>query len=358
MLPAREVLTVGSRWGNEFACHRHDWSRSLVVIENRHGRTSHEHLGAVFAGTRDFGEDEGSVWACHVGWSGNYEIACDSTTDARHVIQAGELLSSGEVILAPGESYTTPVLYCAYSSCGLNAISRAFHQHLRARPSHPKLPRPVHLNTWEAVYFDHNFDTLKKLADRAARVGVERFVLDDGWFGSRRNDTAGLGDWSVSKGVWPLGLTPLVDHVNSLVMEFGLWVEPEMVNPNSACFRANPEWALVDDEYGDPLLQRNQLVLDVSRQDVSDYLFNALDDLLKSHAITYLKWDHNRDLVAPWSEGRLSPHRQTKAVYKLLDRLRTAHPAVEIETCASGGGRADYFRDPATHGSGVDQRLA
>ena len=339
---AQEILTVGSRWGNEFACHRHEWSRSLVAVENRHGRTSHEHLPAVFAGTRDFGEETGSVWACHLGWSGNYEIVCDSTTDARHVIQAGELLGSGEITLAPGESYATPMLYFAFSRCGLNGISHAFHEHLRARPNHPQLPRPVHLNTWEAVYFDHDFERLKKLADRAAFVGVERFVLDDGWFGSRRDDSAGLGDWLVSKDVWPLGLTPLIEHVKSLGMEFGLWVEPEMVNPDSQCFRANPEWALVDDAYGDPLLQRKQLVLDVTRQDVSDYLFDALDSLLKSNDIAYLKWDHNRDLVAPWSDGRLSTHRQTTGVYKLLDRLRAAHPDVEIETCASGGGRVDF----------------
>lgn len=341
---AAELLTLGGRHLLEFVQHRHTWVQSCITVENRHGKTSHERLGVAIAGTAGFGEHHGEVWGCHLGWSGNYELVCDAVSDGHRVIQLGELLLPGELTLAPGESYTTPTVYGAYSSRGLNAMSQQFHGFLRARPNHPQLPRPVHLNTWEAVYFDHDVDKLRALADAAASVGVERFVLDDGWFGARRDDRRALGDWWVSPDVWPEGLGPLIDHVRGLGMEFGIWVEPEMVSPDSVLFRDHPDWALVDDRYP-PVLGRYQLVLDVGRTDVRDYLFEQLDRLLRDHDIAYLKWDHNRDLVAPAS-NRLARaagvHRQTRGLYDLLDRVRAAHPGVEIEACASGGGRVDF----------------
>jgi alpha-galactosidase len=262
-------------------------------------------------------------------------------TDARRSVQIGELLVSGEITLLPGERYAMPTVYAAYSGDGLNAVSNSFHEFLRARPQHPSTPRPVLLNIWEAVYFDHDLDKLRGLADIAASCGVERFVVDDGWFHARRNDRAGLGDWWVDTSVWTKGLTPLIDHVRGLGMQFGLWVEPEMVNPDSDLYRAHPDWTLVDDRY--PIVfGRNQLVLDLSRSAVVDYLYGHLDALLRDHDIAYVKWDMNRDLVAATSGGRPGVHRQTLGVYGLLDRLRAAHPAVEFETCASGGGRVDF----------------
>lgn len=341
---AQELLTLGGRHLFEFAEQRVPWNRSCTTIENRHGKTSHERLGVVVAGTEHFGEHHGEVWGCHIGWSGNYELVCDSVSDGHKVIQLGELLLAGEVVLAPGESYTTPTVYGAYSPTGLNAMSIAFHDFLRDRSTHPRLPRPVHLNTWEAVYFDHDGATLRELAEVAASVGVERFVLDDGWFGGRRDDHRGLGDWWVSADAWPDGLGPLIDHVRNLGMEFGIWVEPEMVSPDSELYRSHPDWALADDRYP-PVLGRNQLVLDVGRSDVRDYLFEHLDRLLGEHDIAYVKWDHNRDLVSPTAVdlGRAAGvHRQTLGFYELLDRLRAAHPGVEFETCASGGGRVDF----------------
>ena len=155
----------------------------------------------------------------------------ESQPDSTRVVAAGELLEPGEVTLGPGESYATPWVYAAYSADGTDGLSRKFHRTIRDRPGHPATPRPVVLNTWEAVYFDHDLDTLIRLADVAAELGVERFVLDDGWFGGRRNDTTSLGDWFESPDVWPDGLGPLVDRVQGLGMQFGLWVEPEMVNP-------------------------------------------------------------------------------------------------------------------------------
>lgn len=338
---AQEVLTLGGRHTFEFAQHRTPWNQNSIAVENRHGKTSHERLGAIFVGTKSFSEQRGEVWGLHIGWSGNYELVADGVTDGRKVLQVGELLLPGEIGLEPGETYRTPAVYLSYSANGLNEVSRQFHNHLRARPNHPKLPRPIHLNTWEAVYFDHNVKKLRALADAAAAVGIERFVLDDGWFGGRRDDTRGLGDWWVSPDVWPDGLTPLIDHVRSLGMDFGIWVEPEMVNPDSDLYREHPDWALVDQRYPH-VLGRNQLVLDISKPEVEQHIFDRLDALLRDHDISYLKWDHNRDLVSPASSGHAGVHRQTLALYRLIDRIKTAHPRVDIETCASGGGRVDF----------------
>jgi alpha-galactosidase len=339
---ASELVTIGGRHCFEFQRERVPFARSCTTVENRRGKTSHERLGAVITGTVGFGESSGEVWGCHIGWSGSYELVCDAVTDARKVVQLAELIGTDEIVLDPGAHYRAPTVYGAYSPAGLTAMSHAFHAHLRSRPGHPRRPRPVTLNTWQAVYFRQDLDTLVRLADLAASVGVERFVLDDGWFGSRRDATSGLGDWTVSNDVWPNGLAPLIDHVCGLGMEFGIWVEPEMVSPDSDLFRAQPDWVLSDARYP-AVLGRGQLVLDVGRPEVRDHLFDQLDALLRDHAVSFVKWDHNRDLVAPTpGNGGLGSHRQTLGTYELLDRLRAAHPAVEFETCASGGGRVDF----------------
>jgi alpha-galactosidase len=201
----------------------------------------------------------------------------------------------------------------------------------------------VLLNVWEAVYFDHDVDRLRGIADRAASVGVERFVLDDGWFHSRRDDTAGLGDWWVDDLVWPEGLGPLVDHVRELGMEFGLWFEPEMVNPDSELYREHPDWILAAGPRT-PLLHRHQLVLDLARPEVWQHLFDSIDAILRAHPVDFVKWDHNRDLLEAGTgrrSGAPAVHEQTLAFYALLDALREAHPHVAWESCASGGGRVD-----------------
>ncbi len=193
---------------------------------------------------------------------------------AEVVGQLGELLLPGEIVLAPGAAHVAPDVVVAWSAAGTNGISQALHREIRARDIAPTRPRPVLVNTWEAVYFDLDLEVLHRLADRAAAVGVERFVLDDGWFHGRRDDTAGLGDWWVDAAVWPDGLTPLVDHVTALGMEFGIWVEPEMVNPDSELFREHPEWVLGGP---DPILGRNQLVLDLGNEDAFAHVLAALD---------------------------------------------------------------------------------
>ena len=243
--------------------------------------------------------------------------------------------------LAPGESYRTPWVYAAHGT-GLNDMSHRFHEYLRSRPEHPTTSRPVLVNTWEAVYFRQDLDTLVGLAQAAAEVGAQRFVLDDGWFTGRRTDHAGLGDWYVDPDVWPAGLDPLIAEVHRLGMEFGLWVEPEMINLDSDLARAHPEW--IFRAGGRPgIATRQQYVLDLGHPEAYDYIAGRLHDLLDTYEIAYLKWDHNRMVLEAGhgAEGVPGVHRHTLAVYRLLDELKSRHPGLEIETCAGGGGRVD-----------------
>lgn len=237
-----------------------------------------------------------------------------------------------------------PPAYFAWSDHGWDGISERFHRFLRARPQHPDQARPLVLNTWEAVYFDHDPDTVRRLADRAAAIGIERFVLDDGWFPARRDDTRGLGDWWVDRTVWPDGLLPLAEHVRGLGMEFGLWVEPEMVNLDSDLARAHPDWLLhAADRVPEPegLSWRSQWVPDLARPEAYDYLFEHLSALVSELGIAFFKWDHNRDLVDARHDGRPGVHAQTEAVLRLMAQLKAAHPGLEIESCSSGGARSD-----------------
>jgi alpha-galactosidase len=276
----------------------------------------------VFAGQPGFGEWSGEVWGAHLAWSGNHFVAAELLPDGRRSLQLGELLHPGEIALEPGQTYSTPTVLGVYSGTGLTAASQQFHRFARSLPAHPSRPRPVLLNTWEAVYFDHNTERLKALATAAAEVGIERFVLDDGWFGSRRGSTAGLGDWEVSPEVYPDGLGPLIAHVRSLGLEFGLWVEPEMVNPDSDVYRAHPDWALVTEGY-EPKLGRHQLVLDLTNPAAYAHVRDQLHAVLSQNDIAYIKWDHNRVLVqGSDATGASGAHRQTLAAYALFDELR------------------------------------
>jgi alpha-galactosidase len=281
------------------------------------------------------------VWGVHLGWSGDHEHRVERIGSGTTVLAAGELLHPGEVVLGPGESHRTPTLYAAHSTAGLDGISARFHRHLRARPGHPRSPRPVVLNTWEAVYFRHDLAELTELADTAAELGVERFVLDDGWFLGRRRDTRGLGDWVVDPEVWPGGLGPLIEQVEARGMRFGLWVEPEMVNEDSDVVRQHPDWVSGPGDRRS-LEWRSQQVLDLVNPDAFAYILGRLDDILTAYpGIAFLKWDQNRDQTELGSEGRSSTRAQTLAAYRLFDEVRARHPDVEIESCSSGGGRVD-----------------
>jgi alpha-galactosidase len=358
---AVELLDLTGRWCRERHPQRRAIQQGTWVRTGRHGRTGHDSSLLFAAGTAGFGNRHGKVWATHLAWSGNHEQFADSIADGRTMIGGSELLGPAEVVLEAGASYATPALFAAYSDRGLDGVSEAFYAWFRNRPHHvlpaadtaggkvggAGKPRPVVLNTWEAVYFDHNLTTLIELADSAAELGVERFVLDDGWFRGRRDDHAGLGDWYVDEDLWPAGLTPLIEAVTSRGMEFGLWVEPEMVNLDSDVVRAHPEWITGPSvqSYKDggrlPLEWRHQHILDLVNPEAWQYIYDRVDALLRENNISYLKWDQNRDLLEHGHAGRASVHEQTLAAYRLFDELRKAHPGVEIESCSSGGARVD-----------------
>ncbi|MGH3681576.1 MAG: alpha-galactosidase, partial [Natronosporangium sp.] len=262
---ADELLDFAGRHLRERTPQRHPFSVGAHTREGRRGRTGLDAPLLLSAGTRGFGFRTGEVWAVHTAWSGNHVTFAELGLTGVRVLGGGELLLPGEVVLAPGKTYTTPWLYAVHGE-GLDAVATTFHQHLRARPNHPRSPRPVVLNTWEAVYFDHDLESLVELATLGARVGAERFVLDDGWFLGRRDDRSGLGDWQVDPAVWPQGLGPLVEAVRGLGMQFGLWFEPEMVNPDSDLYRAHPDWILAAPGRR-PADVRNQQVLDIARSE-------------------------------------------------------------------------------------------
>jgi alpha-galactosidase len=341
---AADIIGFSGRWSGEFRRERLARFSGGYLRENKRGRTSHDSFPAVILCAATTREQSGEAYGLHLAWSGNHSIRVDTIADGRVFAFMGALLFPGEVQLLSGESFASPAIVAGYSENGLSALSRQFHAHVRnnlLRPTVRNRPRPVHYNSWEAVYFDHDIDRLKAMADKAAEIGVERFVLDDGWFGSRRNDMSGLGDWTVSDAVYPQGLKPLINHVTGLGMEMGIWFEPEMVNPESDLFREHPDWVL-QIEGVDQIPFRHQYVLDISRPEVSDYLFGQIDAILSEYDIGYIKWDMNRDLNHPGGvDGKPKAYAQVQALYDLIDRIRAAHPRVEIESCASGGGRPD-----------------
>ncbi|HEY0646115.1 MAG TPA: alpha-galactosidase, partial [Nocardioides sp.] len=337
---ATELLDLTGRWCKERTPQRHPWVQGTHRRDARHGRTGHDATLLMVAGTPGFTFGGGEVWAVHTAWSGSHTTYAERTPEGDCLLGGGELLAPGEVVLARGETYRSPDLLGSWSPAGLDPLSHRFHAHLRAVTPRARGERPVIANTWEAVYFDQSLERLTELADVAASVGVERFVLDDGWFLGRRDDTAGLGDWSVDPDVWPEGLTPLVDHVRGRGMQFGLWVEPEMVNLDSETARDHPERVLRG-RATPPMEWRQQQVLDLQDEGARADLRDALLALLDGLDIAYLKWDHNRDLSDATHDGRPAVHGQTLAAYALLEELREAHPALEIESCASGGARVD-----------------
>lgn len=338
---ATELLDFAGHWGTERTPQQLPFAIGSHVREGRHGRTGADAATVLHAGERGFGFASGEVWGVHVAWSGNHLHVAERLSSGRW-LGGGELLLPGEVVLATGESYASPWLYGSYGT-GLDALAHHFHRFLRSRSDYPRSPRPVTLNSWEATYFDHDLDGLFRLVDLAAEVGVERFVLDDGWFGSRRGDNRGLGDWWVSPDVYPDGLHPLVDRVTGQGMQFGLWFEPEMVNPDSEVARAHPEWMLQVPGRMPPESRRQQ-VMDFTNPDCYAYVRDAMARMLDEYAISYIKWDHNRDLVDAGStahEGRPAVHDQTLATYRLMRELKAHKPGLEIESCSSGGGRVD-----------------
>ncbi|MDM7856399.1 alpha-galactosidase [Cellulomonas alba] len=341
---ADRLTSFGGRWSQEkapttMAMPSGAWSR-----ETRRGRAGHDQPWVTFATEGEPLSTTGQVWAVHLGWSADMRHRCDRVSEHVTLLGAGELLRPHELHLAAGETYRTPTAYFAWSDAGLDGVSARFHAWVRAREQHPRSTRPLVLNVWEAVYFDHDPTRLEALARRAAQVGVERFVVDDGWFLGRRDDTSSLGDWVVDPVQYPDGMEPLADLVHGLGMQLGLWFEPEMVCLGSEVAEAHPDWLLhnpasVPDPEG--LSHRHEYVLDLANPDAFEHVRSQMSEVIGRLGVDYVKWDHNRDLLEPVHDGRPGTHQQTIAAYRLMDVLKAAHPGLEIESCSSGGARTD-----------------
>ena len=316
-----EITSFGGGWGREFQIRREPLTARLWMQESRRGRTSHDRSPSILV------TGPGASLAAHLGWSGNHVIAVEELDDGRRLAHLGELFEPGEMRLDPGAAYQSPTAFFAPDPAALRARLKASMRW----PAGALTPRPVTLNTWEGNSFAHRLPHLMRQAEAAAELGVERFVLDDGWFGRRDSDASSLGDWTVDARKYPDGLKPLADRAHALGMQFGLWFEPEMVSPDSDLHRAHPDWALSADGRRAPL-SRKQLVLDLTRPEAFEHVFQAVDRILSSAPIDCVKWDMNRDLAPPTdAAGRARTAAQTRAVYALMDRIRAARPALEIE---------------------------
>lgn len=327
-----EMIDFSGRWCREFETNRTAWSPGIRYRENRTGRTGHEHFPGLIVPVTGATNTQGEAYAFHYGWSGGHRMVAEELPDGRRQIQWGH---AARMETQAATEFSTAPLFMTYSDAGINGCAVSFQRHVRDRVvtwPKPDRARPVHYNCWEAVYFDHKLDVLSDIADRAAKLGAERFVLDDGWFGNRDDDTRALSDWEVDVRKYPDGLDPLIAHVHSLGMSFGIWFEPEMINPDSDIHRAHPDWALGSE---DQTLGRQQKALNMALPEVRDFLYDRMSAVLTDHDIDYIKWDHNRVLPMPDAA-------QTRGSYALIDRLRHAFPDVEIESCASGGGRIDF----------------
>ena len=343
------IRYLAGRWGGEFQLESQKIEPGEIVLESRRGSTGHQ-SSPWFAIERGAAtETDGKVWFGALAWSGSWRITVEQDPLRQVRITGGFNPFDFGYQLASGESLETPVFYAGFTSTGFGEASRLMHRYelVNILPQAPKpRPRPVLYNSWEATTFDVDEKGQELLAEKASSIGVERFVMDDGWFGQRKNDHAGLGDWYVNPQKFPHGLGPLIDKVHSLGMDFGLWVEPEMVNPDSDLYRKHPDWVI--NMTGRPRTEdRNQLVLNLARPEVRSYVFEVLDRLLSENKISFLKWDLNRVWSEPgWPE--VAPEEQKRLYvsyirnyYSILQELRAKHPKLEIESCAGGGGRVD-----------------
>ncbi|HEY5583066.1 MAG TPA: alpha-galactosidase [Ruminiclostridium sp.] len=337
------------RWSGETQLKQTILTEGKKIIESRRGTTS-PHANPWFALDKGNAEEEhGDVWFGALAWSGNWKIAFELSTFGQLKVTGGINDFDFSWNLKPNSSFITPIFTGGYTEKGFGVASRSMHsyqlKHILPK-EHANELRKVIYNSWEATYFDVDAKSQRSLAKKAASIGVEVFVIDDGWFGERNSDKAGLGDWNVNKNKFPEGLTPLIETVNNLGMDFGIWVEPEMVNPDSDLYRKHPDWI-----YYFPGLPRtearNQLVLNLARTDVKEYIYNFMDNLLGKNNIKFIKWDMNRHFTEPgWPGVAIEDQkeiwvRHTLSLYEIVERLKQKYPGVVFEACSGGGGRVD-----------------
>ena len=313
------------------------------------GTSSHQQNPSVLLCSNDCTETSGECIGALLVYSGSFQTKIELTqlNQVRMLMGINSECFSWE--LKPNELFSTPEVILSYSDSGMETLSHNFHNVIRnniCTGEYKLSERPVLINNWEATYFDFNEERLENIAKEASRLGVDMFVMDDGWFGKRDSDTSGLGDWFVNEGKLKGGLSTLVEKVKSFGMKFGIWFEPEMVSEDSELYKAHPEWA-IQIPNRKPTRSRYQLVLDMTRQDVRDYLFKVISDVLSSADISYVKWDMNRS-ICDWYSAELPAenmgemqHRYVLGLYELLDRLTSEFPHILFEGCSGGGGRFD-----------------
>ncbi len=343
--PRYRLSHLHGRWKNEFQRAQETLHPGIKRLESRRLTTSSSHSPWFALDEGQATETGGAVWFGLLAWSGNWALSAEVTEFYR--TQLGIGLNDWDFAwrLDPGETLTTPASLAGYTAAGFGGAARALHGYIREHLPHPEHPRKVLYNSWEVTGFDVNEANQRALADQAAALGVECFVMDDGWFHGRHSDRAGLGDWWPDAGKFPHGLAPLIEHVNGLGMDFGLWIEPEMVNPDSDLYRAHPDWA-IHFPTRERTTSRHQLILNLARQDVQDYLIDLLDKLLSAHPIAFIKWDMNRNASQPgWPDTEREPRelwaRYVLGVYRVWGTLRERHPGVIWQGCSGGGGRTD-----------------
>jgi alpha-galactosidase len=337
---------LSGRHVDEMRLRREQLLPGLKVLESRRLTTSH-HANPWFAVDRgNADEDSGDLWFGALAWSGNWKLVAETTDFGSSRVSLG--LNDWDFAwrLNPGEAFTTPSSFAGYSGEGFGAASRRLHDLTRERLlPHGTAIHKVLYNSWEATEFAVDEPSQIALAELAAEMGVELFVMDDGWFHRRDNDRSALGDWWPDERKFPRGLGPLIEQVNALGMEFGLWIEPEMVNPDSELYRAHPDWA-IHFPTRTPNLGRNQLILNFAREDVQDHIIGQIDRLLADHKIAFIKWDMNRNVSEPgWASAPGDPReiwvRYVQGLYRVWGTLRERHPHVIWQSCSGGGGRAD-----------------
>ncbi|MEV8596335.1 alpha-galactosidase [Streptomyces sp. NPDC052012] len=344
--PDWRISSVHGGWSAEGSLQRAQLPVGETVLGSRRGHTGHHANPWVALDPADAGEEHGEVWLVALAASGSWHITAQRTAAGRTGVLANEGHEAAELRLAPGGRHRTAVSLALYTRGGFGGASRAFHRHLRAHVlPHPQELRPVLYNSWEATSFEVSEENQIALARRAASVGAELFVLDDGWFRGRDDDRSGLGDWTPHPGRFPRGLRPLADEVHRLGMAFGLWVEPEMVNADSDLYRAHPDWVLHAPGRTATELRR-QLVLDFSRPEVTDWALGQLRRLVTENTVDFLKWDFNRSFTeagtrAGGPDARRAHVDHARGLYRVLDQLRAEFPDLRIEACAGGGGRVD-----------------
>ena len=344
-----EAIHFHGRHAMERRLERLPLMHGTMEVGSRRGTSSHQHNPGVILCSPDATEEHGGCYGLSLIYSGSFsmEIEMDQMDSVRAV--CGINPEFFEYRLEPGEAFDTPQLMMTYSGNGLGRMSANFHSIIRhnlCRGKYKFARRPVLINNWEATYFDFNEEKILSIARQASEMGIEMLVLDDGWFGSRDSDNAGLGDWFVNTDKLKGGLTDLVTGINGLGMKFGIWIEPEMVNEDSCLYREHPDWALTIPGRK-PCRSRNQLVLDMSRSEVRDYVFDSIAAVLKSANVEYVKWDMNRSICDVYSavlpkerQGEVY-HRYVIGIYDLMERFTSSFPNILFEGCSGGGGRFD-----------------